>query len=210
MKKLSLIIAAVFVFGVANAVVVPTGDTDEATHNLTVNVPLFALVDVEDDGNPITLSPGVSEEAGKPLNFNVASATNSSAYLNYTSVIGENGGNNGNQYGNSGKGSVTSRKVTAKINTALDGTGVAIKVEAAAYSGNGSGVHGSSAGAKVLKSSEALEIVTGIGSSYTGDGENNGHKLTYSLVQVEDKNGVNYGALASGSYGVEITYTITD
>jgi hypothetical protein len=61
MKKLSLIIAAVFVFGVANAVVVPTGDTDEATHNLTVDVPSFAILDIESSGsgNSIDLEPSV-------------------------------------------------------------------------------------------------------------------------------------------------------
>lgn len=203
MKKLALIITAAFILsGVANAMYTG-GDTDEATHNLTVNIPLFALVDVEDDAGAITLAPGVSQEAGDPLNFNASTATYSSAYLNYTSVVGSSAG--GGE-----ESDVSERRITADISSELNGKGIAIKVEAASYDGDGSGELGTSTGAQILSSGDEKTIVQGIGSCYTGD-EENGHRLTYSLVQTTVTDGsVDYAALTSGSYDVTITYTITE
>src|SRR6056297_3343318 len=99
MKKLSLIIAAVFVFGFSN--VIRAQDVGNATHDVAVNVPIFAIIDIETSGgdNNITLDPSVSGlEAGAEVDF--TSVTNSDLWLNYTAVTDQTGGGNGNGNGN--------------------------------------------------------------------------------------------------------------
>ena len=213
MKNLALTITAILIFAGAATLRAqnPTGgDTDEATHNVTVNIPMFALVDVEDGGADIILTPGISNEAGSPLDFSVASASDNSGYLNYTSVVGSSDGNNVDYYGNGeGSGDVSERRITVVTNGALNGTGVALQLVAASDAGGGAGQVGSPVAVLPL-SSTTQNLITGIGSCYTGDGTSSGHNLTYSLVQTQDANGVDYGALSSGSYDVTITYTITD
>jgi len=80
MKKLSVIIATVlFSFGVANAVVVPTGDdSNKASHGVEITIPTVAIVDIEGQNGEsptINLIPEVNGlEAGAAVDF--SSATN--------------------------------------------------------------------------------------------------------------------------------------
>jgi hypothetical protein len=82
--------------------------------------------------------------------------------------------------------------------------GVNIRIQAAAASGAGGGTLGTSSGLVTL-STTAATIITGIGGAFTGNGPNNGHKLTISLV-------VNTYANLSAitNIPVVITYTITE
>jgi len=193
MKKLSLIIAAVFIFGVANAVVGPTGDNDtnEATHGVNITIPTVALVDVEGaDGNEagtISLMPDVSGiEAGQAVNF--TTATNNDLWLNYTSVVG----------------SEQTRNITASISNGSLPSGVSLNLKAGGVS-TGNGELGSSADQISLSDTEG-NLVTGIGSGYTGNGHQKGRRLTYSL----DMDNSNYATLvANNNYNVTVMFTIT-
>jgi hypothetical protein len=192
MKKLSVIIATVlFSFGVANAVVVPTGDDDNtATHAVSINIPTVALVDVEgSDGEAISinLAPDVSAlEAGEAVDF--STANDNSLWLNYTSVVASD----------------QTRSVTASISGTLP-VGVSLKLQAGGIS-TGNGTRGSSAG-QITLTETGQNVVTGIGSAYTESGENKGHQLTYML----DMNNSSYASLvADDNYSVTVTYTITE
>jgi hypothetical protein len=192
MKKLSVIIATVlFSFGVANAVVVSTGDDDNtATHAVSINIPTVALVDVEgSDGEAISinLAPDVSAlEAGEAVDF--STANDNSLWLNYTSVVASD----------------QTRSVTASISGTLP-VGVSLKLQAGGIS-TGNGTRGSSAG-QITLTETGQNVVTGIGSAYTESGENKGHQLTYTL----DMNNSSYASLvADDNYNVTVTYTITE
>src|SRR6056297_808597 len=110
MKKLSLIIAAVFVFAGANIVKAQDESTDN--HNVTVDVPSFAILDIESAGsdNDIVLNPDVSAlKPGEEVKF--TSVTNNELWLNYTAVATKNG-NSGN---------FNTRKVTVSLDETIPG-----------------------------------------------------------------------------------------
>ncbi len=167
-------------------------DADDA-HDITTDVPEVALLDIETGGanTTISLGPTAPTEAGEPLDF--SGATDNSLTLNYSSTIA----------------SGTLRSVTAAITNGTVPAGSDLKVTAAAHTGTGGGTLGSSAG-QITLDGTATDVLTGIGSSYTGDGNANGHVLTYVL----DAQAVaNYGNIVHNNGGtntVTVTYTITD
>ena len=191
MKKLSKIIASVvLVFGMSNVVIAQDySDTHEASHAVEISIPTIALVDVEGAGGEIesiSLAPTFTGmEAGEAADF--STATNSSLWLNYTSIVAAD----------------QTRNITAQLNSDLP-AGLNLRLEASSASNTGNGTKGSTVG-QVILSSTAAELITGIGSAYTGNGENNGHQLTYSLDADEDS----YSTLVSNSYDLTVTFTIT-
>ena len=141
-------------------------------------------------GTAISLGPTAPTEAGLPLAF---PDTDNTIWLNYSSVIG----------------SVTepTRTVTAQISSGAVPGGTVIKVVAAADAGNGDGTMGTAA-SEVTLSGVAQNVITGIGSAYTGDGVSNGHNLTYTL---DLDSGASYADLDfDDSTTLSITYTLSD
>ncbi len=189
MKKIfrPIAIAAVALFGFVQ---VNAQDTNADAHDLTVNIPEVALLDIE-GGTSATLDPAAPTEAGDPLDF--TADTDATLWLNYSSIIGN--------------APDDSRTVTANLTGTLP-TGANLIVTAGAATGDGAGTKGTSSGAVTLAAvSTNYTIITGIGSCYTGDGGNKGHNLTYSLT--EDSG--NYGSLNFDTdYTVTITYTLSD
>ena len=191
MKKLSLIIAAVFVFaGVSNAMVV-LGDDNTAAHTVGIEIENLAIINIESTGNgnsnDITMNPSAPTEAGDAVSF--SGITNSNLWLNYSSIV------------SSGK----TRSVSASISNDLPG-GVSLKVAAGDVSEHGKGDKGDANNSAQMLTSGGVDVITGIGSCYTGKGPNKGSNLTYTLDMDEDS----YNELYQGSYSVTITYTITD
>lgn len=179
MKKISLIIASLIIsVGMAVA-----QDSNTAKHNVSISVPTVALIDVE-GGSTISFELTAPTEAG--LGF-VAPASNSTLWLNMTSIVSE------------GK----TRNITVQMNNALS-TALSLEVTAASDAGEGHGSFGS-AGKTEIKTS-ASNLITGIGSGYTGDGDGSGYNLTYELVINEG----NYANLYAITQTVEVTYTLTD
>ncbi len=197
MKKVVLTIAAfLFVTGVTMAQ--DNNDTNEASHQVKITVPTVALVDVEGaDGEAsiITLSPSVDNlEAGEAVNF--GSATDNSLWLNYTSIVGANGPNQ------------NTRKVSAELTgsgSLPDGVNLLLTVGAAS-TGTGNGKLGQSAATDLILTGSPQDVVTGIGTCYTGTGDNNGHQLTYSL----GVNNSNYEDITADDYTVTVQYTISN
>ncbi|MGG5210625.1 hypothetical protein ACQWU4_16995 [Chryseobacterium sp. MIQD13] len=151
--------------------------------NISVTLPVVTLLDIEPTGN-FSLNFTAPTEAGSAV---TAPASNTSKWINYTSAIAPAG---------------LTRRVTASVNQTIPG--VDIKLQAAAASGSGGGTLGISSGQLTL-STTAVNIITGIGGAFTGNGANNGHRLTISLT-------VNTYANLSARTNtpIVITYTITE
>ncbi|MCS4303774.1 hypothetical protein [Chryseobacterium sp. BIGb0232] len=152
--------------------------------NVTLTLPVVTLMDVEPIGN-ITLNFTAPTEAGNPIGN---PTPNTSKWINYTSAI-------------------TSGGLTRRITAAISGTliqGVNIRLQAAAASGAGGGTLGTPS-AQVTLTNTPVTIISGIGGAYTGNGANNGHRLTISLVPST------YTDLsARPSTALTIVYTITE
>lgn len=150
---------------------------------IALTLPVVTLLDIEPAGT-FTLNFTAPTEAGQAL---TAPAANTTKWINYTSAIASGG---------------LTRRITASINQLVPG--VSIRVQAAAASGSGGGTLGTSAG-QVTLSTTATNIITGIGGAFTGNGANNGHRLTISVAV---NTYANLSALTNSS--VVITYTITE
>ena len=179
-KKLTLSIFGMILAGVAFG-----QDTNTDNHTVTVSVPAFAIMDIEPAASKdITLGFTKPNEAGSPL----VAPTNSSLYLNYTCIVDATN---------------ATRKISVKLSTPI--SGVELSVQAAAATGTGAGNRGTVTGNPVLLTATDQDLITGIGSSYTGDGVSNGHQLTYTAAIPAS----NYTTLISGSHSTTVTYTIS-
>jgi len=192
MKKLSIILASVLVFGVSiSAVATPKDDSQStAKHDIKVGIPSYSLVGVSST-SAIDLKPGVPSAAGEGLNFSASSASDESIWLNYSSILeGE-----------------TSNSISVKMTGDLP-SGVSIELIASSDAGKGKGETGSAKNTKITLDGQGQDIITGIGNCYTGTGSGSGHKLTYSLKMSNED--VNYKKLTSGTFTTNVIYTITD
>jgi len=157
--------------------------TDTDNHQITVTVPNVALLDIESTGSKdITATFTAPTEAGNPL---AAPANNTTLWLNYTSVK-----------------ETLNRKISVSASALVPG--VTISVLLAAPTG-GAGTLGTVAGAAVPLAVAGTDVVTGIGSGYTGDGSGSGIQLTYSFAASD------YTTLAeSAGTTVTVTYTLSE
>lgn len=163
-------------------------DTESDDHNVNIVIPNFAILDVEPEATTtIVLEAKEPTEAGTALNF--TDATNDVLWLNYSSIVATD----------------EVRKVTVQLDQAVP-SGLVLEVTAAAHAGSGGGALGTPA-ATVELGTAVANIVTGIGSCFTGDGDANGHKLTYALSE----DAATYGSIVSTSGAgtvLKVTYTI--
>lgn len=156
-------------------------DTGEAGQAVTYTLPAMKILDVE--GVAPTLTFVAPIQAGDAI----ADATNNTSWINYTSIV-EN-------------------LATNKVSVAITGTvpaGTTLKVVAAAHAGTGNGTYGTPAPAVTL-SATAQNLITTIGSCYTGDGNTNGHQLTYTWSVIP---GSYASVVAAAGAGITATYTI--
>ena len=189
MKLSKLFFAALIIFS-ANTF---AQDTNEASHTVAIGVPQVALLDLESDKPlAITLGGTAPTEAGEAVSFN---DSNSDIWINYSSIIGST--------------TEPSRTISVKIDGGNVPAGLDLKVVAAADAGNGDGTMGTAVATPTLLSGSSSNIISGIGSAYTGDGAASGHKLTYTLSK----------SAAAGSYAqldfdksnsLTIMYTLSD
>lgn len=169
-------------------------DTFFAAHTVAISIPNVALLDLETTGSLDFALEGavVGNEAGLPLSFETAN--NSDTWINYSSIIG----------------TAASRKVTVIITSGTLPLGLKLTVSAAvAAVGKGDGAIGISTtlGTPITLSESPQDIITTIGSAYTGDGAGSGHQLTYQL----ESDIANYANLDSDNIAdIAITYTLLD
>ena len=194
MKKLSIILASVLVFGVSMSAMADGHGNDTqstAKHNIKVEIPSYSLVGVSSTST-INLEPGVPTVAGQGLNFSASSASDESVWLNYSSIL---------------KGNTTNSISVTMTGDNLP-SGVTIEVKASEDASKGKGETGSAKQQAITLNGHGQDIITGIGNCYTGTGSGSGHQLTYSLKMTNEQE--NYKKLTSGDFETTVTYTITD
>lgn len=151
--------------------------------NVTFTLPVVTLMDIEPAGS-IALNFTAPTEAGNPLGN---PTPNTTKWINYTSAIASGG---------------LVRRITAAVSPV--NPSITIRLQAAAASGAGGGTLGTSSG-QVNLTTTPITIINGIGGAYTGNGANNGHRLTISVVPNT------YSSLsAKANTTFTITYTITE
>ncbi len=188
MKNLAITFIAVLTFVGTN--LVSAQQTEKSNHNVTINVPRVALLDVV--GGDITLAPAAPTEAGAALDFDVDGTKSSVTYLNYSSILYK----------------TTARTISVELDKLVP-AGLKLLVQAGAASADGRGAKGAVSGAQVLLDNTAKTIVTGVGSCYTGIG-NKGHQMSYELA-LADETDANYTSLNElNNTTVKVTYTIVD
>lgn len=213
MKKLNLSIAAIAVLLASTAMAQDNDDTNVATHQLDVNVPELALLDIYDSNTgteAATIAMDMrsgsfidnNKEAGL---FNFTGVSYAGLYLNYTSIVDNAANTNGYDLSrqidvqmapnSSFPGSVDLRITPQNPVITTDG-GTA----ASAGQITNAGV---ALGAETPIGSDAL-LVNSIESVYTGD-EAFGVQLAYTLEQ----NG-NFAAFNAGDYQATLIYTLSD
>jgi len=188
MKKLRTIflvlIAATFAVEI-------TAQENSTSHEVNIEVPEVALIGlVADNSTDIDFSTSSPVKAGSAVNF-TNTKQHQNIWLNYSSII-----RNQNH----------ERKIVAFIQGEIP-EGVQLIVEASEFEGSGKGKLGRSKGMITL-SNQPTEIISDIGSCYTGKGENNGHYLSYKIKYDESANF--YASLNSGQNSVQVVYTLTD
>jgi len=147
-------------------------DSETANHNVTINIPNIALLDLEfTTGIAIALEGEVTgDEAGLPMSFINDKAKNSDTWINYTSIVS--------------KSALTTRNVTVSLDDNGDAVpdGLKLTVTAGAYAGGeGAGDLGTPVASPIEITSTATNIIDAIGSAYTGNTAGRGHQLTYQL-----------------------------
>lgn len=162
--------------------------SNEAKHKINLEIPEVALLGlVSENGNNIHLNAISPTEAGNSIQN--SGSQDESIWINYSSIITDEN---------------HSRKIVAMVQGEIP-KGVQIKVEASEATGIGKGEKGHPAGLITL-TNEPSEIITGIGSCYTGKGINNGHYLTYKLEIKESE----FSQLSNQIEPLNIVYTLTD
>ena len=157
-------------------------DTSEAGEAVTYSLPAMRILDLE--GVAPTLTFAVPLEAGTAI----VDVTSSTSWINYTSIVA----------------TATTNKVSVAI-TGIVPAGTTLKVVAAAHAGTGNGTYGTPKAAAVILSSTAQDLITTIGSCFTGTGFTNGHQLTYTW----SVNPASYATVvAAAGAAITATYTI--
>jgi hypothetical protein len=187
MKRKLLTIATVLLAAfAANA-----QDTKAAFHTVGIVIPEVALLDIEGAPQAITLTAVAPTEAGNAIDM--STATDATLWLNYSSIKRTS--------------TDATRAVTAQVTTGTIPGGIDFKVVASADAGGGEGTLGTPSSILTLTNA-AQNIITGVGSAYTGNGTSKGHLLTYSMVA---KTGAAYGDIdADDSATLTVTYTLSD
>ncbi len=144
---------------------------------------------IPESNNDLNVSSISPSEAGSK--FSGLNVENEKIWMNYSSI---------------GANSNHRRKIVAIIEGKVP-EGIKVYVEASDYSGSGNGKLGISSGLTAL-SDQPSEVISDIGSCYTGKGINNGHFLQYKLEF--DKTDDNYSALTQAESSFNVIYTLTD
>ncbi|MFC3159669.1 hypothetical protein SAMN05443633_1134 [Chryseobacterium arachidis] len=171
-------------FNILTCLILSCGVFSQTSGNadISLTLPSVTLMDVEPSGT-IAMNYTAPTEAGNPV---TTPAANTTKWINYTSAYPTTG---------------VSRRITASINPVIPG--IDIRIQALAASGGG-GTLGTPT-AQITLGTTAQNIITGIGRSFTGNGNTNGHRLTITLTTNTYAN-----ITARNSTPVIITYTITE
>ena len=186
MKKLTLSIIAVLgmSFGA-----LAQADTKTDNHTITITIPEVALLDIELAGASKNISTTFTAptEAGLPITGPTTGLN--TLWLNYSSIV-------------ESAGADMSRTVTVSATSLVPGTVLNVSAGTPVVAGGSGGT----VSAITAITGAPQNIITGVGSVYTGDGVGAGSNITYTLTAPP----AFYGSLIAGATPVTVTYTLTD
>ena len=184
MKFKDAIFFVFFLFGLTCFAIARDKNT---SHKAKVAIPDVALLALRFEENSRVDFVGTTTGAGDQINLK--SKQKPGVWLNYSSI---------------GNG-VQKRKITATV-AGIIPVGLTVTLKAEESSGAGAGELGKSNGVVQLSESPS-DIISGIGSCYTGSGIQNGHLLSYDVKIDED---AFYENPDSEESVLSIIYTLTD
>ncbi|HYQ56972.1 MAG TPA: hypothetical protein VEP89_06455 [Draconibacterium sp.] len=165
------------------------GAQESTSHNLGIEVPEVALLALQsENSSDINLNATLPNTAGQQIKTN--KEQQSGIWINYSSIVREN----------------QKRKVTATVVGGIP-QGMKLKVKASESRGEGKGKLGESLSWVALRNG-SVDVISNIGSCYTGRGAQNGHMLTYK-IELDDEAG-QYAKLTHSETSLQILYTLTD
>lgn len=186
-KKIVLLISLVVLF-FSFSTIVPAQNNNTAEMSITLKIPAIALIDFVVDGSQmITYNYSYSEP--NQVEQIITPTTGDKTWLNYSSIV---------------KSGLTNY-ITAHISSGSLPADVSLNVLIGADVGAGAGLKGTSIG-QIALSTFPQNIITNIGSCYTGRGINKGHQLTYIW---ENPDSYNYSLNYEEGNAIAVTYTIT-
>jgi hypothetical protein len=157
-----------------------------ASHSIDINVNEVALLALDDTAT-LVFGIGAPTKAGEA--FSVTQPADAVKYLQYTSIVEE------------GK----TRKITAQLSTDMP-AGLELAIDAT--SASKCGFLGSAIDV-VLETAGSIDLVTGIGSGYTGaTPDSDGVKLQYGLKTIECNDACDVAPYPGQP--ITITYTLTE
>ena len=188
-----IIICILCYFLLAVSFIYAQADTNENNHQLRITIPEIALINVQSSlQTNIKLGNGSVVEAGQALKID---ESDKSIWINYSSIIGSK--------------SDPSRNVTIQISEGTIPNGINLFVKATKDSGSGGGKMGIPNNKMQVLTSNPLNIISQIGSSYTGVGTSKGHNIEYILKLKKEKG--SYAKLDfDQSTTLVINYTLSD
>jgi len=159
-------------------------DNNTDNHQVSIVIPQISLLDIEPEASKdISITMVAPSEAGDAL----ANQTDNNLWLNVTSIVA----------------SGNTRSISTSIDAAV--TGLDLKVVAGAYTGAGFGSWGSPA-TELTLGTTSQDLVTGIKSGYTFNGDGNGYRLTYTVAPKGDNT---FGDIVADTENITVTYTLT-
>lgn len=185
-KKILFISSLVLLF--AFSTIVPAQNNNKVEMSLTFNIPAIALIDFAvDDIQMITYS--FSYSTLNQVEQIITPTTEDKTWLNYSSVIISD----------------LTNYITAHISSGSLPADVSLFLLVGNDVGSGDGIIGTSIG-EISLSSFPQNIITDIGSCFTGRGTYKGHQLTYTW---ENPESYNYSLNYENGNAIAVTYTIT-
>mgnify|MGYP006296066631 CR=1 FL=1 len=178
-RYLEVLCVVVLMLGVVSGVQAQT-----ATHDLSITINGFQLIALNGGGTPVSFEIGAPSEAGEKPEI-ISSSGVSDNYLLYSSIF-----------------SSTDSKITAGLDADVESP-LTLSVSATAASGGGGDKGDVQTGVEL--SNAAADVITGIGSCWTGLGTN-GAQLTYSLSIPDDVTDLD----DANDQTLTVTYTITN
>ncbi len=155
-----------------------------AKMSINLDIPAVSIIDFAGTDNKISFNSGKGSEQI------VTPSTLDKTWLNYSSIVEENSTN----------------IISVNLSAWNLPTNMAIRLKVGENAGAGAGATGKSVG-QILLSKYPQQVITGIGSCYTGRGIRKGHQLTYSweglMPAIDDDDDL------MNNIEIAVTYTIT-
>jgi len=160
------------------------GQTNAATHDLSLGMPEINLLSSNSSTVNLELTTNVAGEAVQ------SSISDSTARVKISSVVA----------------GVQSRTLSASVSAGSVPAGTQLRLVAKAPNANFGGTTGT-LGSEATLSGSAANIITGIGSCFSGTGSDDGYVLKYTWGL--DNPAATYGAVRAVSGGSSVTVTLT-